>query len=247
MSGCTACRWARERGTPSFTVVRGAHAVGPPGGRRSARRRRTSSTSAIGDAIRLADPAAADGVREAVVVGEVLLPVFDDNPFNEGVALTPETLDGGAPRATGFDQYVVDLRRRGRRARPRPAGCARCSPRRSPCTPSRRRRPTSPTSTACSSCPASSACSSACWPLAAVGHALATSVRRRRHDLGIVRSLGFVARDVLRTIAAQSWTMVRRRARRRDPARDGGGAPRVAGRRRRDRGARRGRARRSSP
>jgi ABC-type antimicrobial peptide transport system permease subunit len=44
--------------------------------------------------------------------------------------------------------------------------------------------------------------------LAAVGHALATSVRRRRHDLGIVRALGFVGRDVLQTITAQSWTLI---------------------------------------
>jgi ABC-type lipoprotein release transport system permease subunit len=43
--------------------------------------------------------------------------------------------------------------------------------------------------------------------LAAVGHALATSIRRRRHDLGIVRALGFVGRDVLGTLAAQSWTL----------------------------------------
>ena len=44
--------------------------------------------------------------------------------------------------------------------------------------------------------------------MAAVGHALATSVRRRRHDLGS-RAVGrFVARDVLRTLTAQAWTLV---------------------------------------
>jgi ABC-type antimicrobial peptide transport system permease subunit len=41
-----------------------------------------------------------------------------------------------------------------------------------------------------------------------VGHALASSVRRRRHDLGVVRAVGFVARDVLRALTAQSWTLV---------------------------------------
>ena len=43
--------------------------------------------------------------------------------------------------------------------------------------------------------------------LAAVTHAVATSVSNRRHDFGIVRSLGFVPRDVTRAVATQSVTL----------------------------------------
>ena len=46
----------------------------------------------IGDQISVTDPDAADGEREMVVVGEVLMPTFDDNAFNEGIALTPDAL-----------------------------------------------------------------------------------------------------------------------------------------------------------
>ena len=49
-----------------------------------------------GDTIVLADPAADDGTREAVVVGEVLMPTFNENLFNEGLVLAPDALYGGA-------------------------------------------------------------------------------------------------------------------------------------------------------
>jgi ABC-type antimicrobial peptide transport system permease subunit len=44
--------------------------------------------------------------------------------------------------------------------------------------------------------------------VAAVGHALATSVRRRRHDLGTVRSLGFLRRQVGQAVVIQSGTLL---------------------------------------
>ena len=61
---------------------------------------------AIGDSVSLADPDLPDGGREAVVVGEVLMPTQDDNAFNEGVVLTPDALAAVAETG-GFDQVVV--------------------------------------------------------------------------------------------------------------------------------------------
>ena len=59
-----------------------------------------------------------DGQREAVVVGEVLMPTFDDNLFNEGLVLAPDTL-AAVEQTEGGDQVVVTFadgrRRRGRR------------------------------------------------------------------------------------------------------------------------------------
>ncbi len=43
--------------------------------------------------------------------------------------------------------------------------------------------------------------------LAAVGHAVATSVRRRRHEVGVVRSLGFTRGDVQAMITVQTAIM----------------------------------------
>jgi len=42
---------------------------------------------------------------------------------------------------------------------------------------------------------------------AMIGHALATSVRRRRHDLAILKTLGFVRRQVSATVAWQATTL----------------------------------------
>ena len=73
--------------------------------------------------------------------------------------------------------------------------------------------------------------------VAAVGHALATSVRRRRHDLGVVRAVGFVARDVLRAAHDAVVDARRHRPGLRHPARHRAGTGGLAGGRRPDRGA----------
>ena len=194
-----------ERGTPSFTVVEGRMPAGP---REIALGPKTAEELGvgIGDDVRLADPAAADGMRELVVVGEILLPVFDGNPFNEGVALTPETLDVVA-QSEGFDQYVV-----GFAAEIPDEEAAHRVNEALPEAMSVYAYPSPPPDVAhldgVQFLPRVLGVFLGLLALAAVGHALATSVRRRRHDLGIVRALGFVGRDVLRTIAAQSWTLI---------------------------------------
>jgi ABC-type lipoprotein release transport system permease subunit len=42
---------------------------------------------------------------------------------------------------------------------------------------------------------------------AALAHALLVSVRRRRHDLALLKTLGFVPRQVLLTVASQGTTL----------------------------------------
>ncbi|MET0903739.1 MAG: ABC transporter permease [Acidimicrobiales bacterium] len=194
-----------ERGAPSFTVVRGRMPAGP---REVAVGPKTADKLGVasGDTIVLADPAERDGPREAVVVGEVLMPTFDDNLFNEGLVLTPDSL--AAVRQTdGRDEVVVtfaegvDDEVAAQRVRAvLPDGLPVYA------------FPSPPPDVANLSgvqfLPRLLGLFLGLLALAAIAHALATSVRRRRHDLGIVRSLGFVARDVLRAIVALSWTMV---------------------------------------
>ena len=157
----------------------------------------------------------------SVVVGEVLMPDLRRQPVQRGHGARHRTPSTRSPRATASTQRSSPSTTASTRTR-RPAACAPCCPTRSPCTRTPRRRPTSPTSTACSSFPACSACSSASspWPRSATRSA--TSVRRRRHDLGIVRSLGFVARDVRPDAHRAVVDARRRRSRRRHPARHRG-------------------------
>jgi ABC-type lipoprotein release transport system permease subunit len=192
-------------GAPSFTVVRGRMPAGP---REVALGPKTAERLdlGIGDQIALGDPDAANGVREGVVVGEVLMPTSDDNAFNQGIALTPDTLDALA-QSDGFGQAVVRFADGidEQEAADRLGAVA----------------PDAISVYSFSSLPPDVAHLDevqflprvlgvflGLLAVAAVGHALATSVRRRRHDLGIVRSFGFVARDVLHTLTAQSWTLV---------------------------------------
>ena len=194
-----------ELGAPSFTVVSGRMPSGP---REIAVGPKTAEQLglAIGDSVRLADPDLPDGGREAVVVGEVLMPTQDDNAFNEGVVLTPDALAAVAETG-GFDQVVVtfaegidedEAAQRVRAVLPESLSVYSF--------------PSPPPDVAHLSgvqfLPRVLGLFLGLLALAAVGHALATSVRRRRHDLGVVRSLGFVGRDVLRAITTQSWTLV---------------------------------------
>ena len=194
-----------DQGTPGFTVVSGRMPSGP---REIAIGPKTADQLdvGIGDAVHLADPAADDGELEAVVVGQVLMPVFDDNPFNEGVALAPDTLDA-VGQSDGFDQVVVrfadgidqdEAARRVSEVLPEALSVYAF-----PSPP-----PDVENLDGVRFLPRVLGVFLGLLALAAVGHALATSVRRRRHDLGIVRSVGFVAREVLHTLTAQSWTLV---------------------------------------
>jgi ABC-type lipoprotein release transport system permease subunit len=194
-----------ELGAPSFSVVRGRMPSGPQEvavGPKTADRLHL----AIGDPIAIVDPDAPDGEREGVVVGEVLMPTMDDNAFNEGIALAPDTL-AAVTQSEGFDQAVVgfedgiDEQEAARRVSSRFPDSISVYSFSSP-------PPDVANLSGVQFLPRVLGVFLGLLAIAAVGHALATSVRRRRHDIGVVRAIGFVAGDVLRTLAAQSWTLV---------------------------------------
>jgi ABC-type lipoprotein release transport system permease subunit len=193
-----------ELGNPSLSVVRGRMpgadgevAVGPELADRSG--------LDLGDALTFDLP---DGGTESkVVVGEVLLPTFDeDGAFNDGIALTPRALDalafseGEDAVVVSFDEGVSEAEAQDRVTAVLPESLSVYS------------YPTLPTDVAnlngVRSLPRALGAFLALLGLAAVGHAVATSVQRRRRELGTIRSFGFMARDVRRSVAAQSTTLM---------------------------------------
>ena len=237
------CRWRAEQGTPSLTVVERRMpagprevALGPEDG---------GPSSASGSAITIAlDRPGRRGECRSVVVGEVLFPTFDDNAVQRRRRPRARHALDAVAASEGFDAVVVTFDDGVTEARGgRPGGRA-VLPDSLSCTRSRRRRPTWRTSTACGSSRALLGLFLGLLGLAAVGHALATSVQRRRHDLGIVRSFGFVGRETSGDRSPRSrMTLVAGGLAARDPARHrrSGGPPGsvvadgigVAGRRRR--------------
>lgn len=193
-----------EKGSPSLTVLRGRMPAGPREiavGPKLADR----SKLQLGDAVEVEDTANG-GTREMVVVGEVLFPTFDDNAFNDGAAVAPDVI-GDLAQSDGFEEVIVSFD---------PAISQEEAARRVadvlPDALSVYAYPSLPPDVAnlgeVRFLPRLLGLFLGLLALAAVGHALATSVRRRRRDLGIVRSLGFLGADVVRTIAAQSVTLV---------------------------------------
>ena len=194
-----------ELGAPSFSVVRGRMPSGP---REVALGPKTADASASPSATRSPSPIPTRPTVSArrCVVGEVLMPTMDDNPFNEGVALTPDASaavaqsdrlrSGGGRFADGIDEEEA-----ARRVRDRLPDAISVYSFSSP-------PPDVANLIGVQFLPRVLGVFLGLLALAAVGHALATSVRRRRHDLGIVRAVGFVARDVLRALTTQSWTLV---------------------------------------
>ena len=192
------------KGTPSFTVVRGRMpstvdeiALGPGLADRAG--------LGIGDQVTMT------GVNgeevKKVVVGEALFPTFDEDvAFNEGVALTLPALeaqansDGEETVLITFGDGISDAEAAERVASVAPEAVSVYS------------YPSLPTDVAnlddVRPLPRALATFLAILALAAVGHALATSVRRRRRELGTVRSLGFLGKDVSRAVTSQSVTLV---------------------------------------
>lgn len=194
-----------ERGSPSLTVLRGRMPVGP---REIAVGPALADRSHLhlGDRVRAVDHAAGGTTRDMVVVGEVLLPTFDDNPFNDGVAVAP-TVIGDLAGSDGFGQALVTFAPTVSAAEARHRMTAAL-----PDSMSVYAFPSPPPDVANLAAvrflPRLLGVFLGLLALAAVGHALATSLRRRRHDISIVRALGFVGRDVARTISAQSLTLM---------------------------------------
>jgi ABC-type lipoprotein release transport system permease subunit len=193
-----------ETGTPSFTVVDGRM---PSGSREVALGPKTAEKLGvgIGDTVAVEAPDSESGTLDAVVVGKVLLPTFDDNAFNEGIALAPD-VHASVAQSSGFDEIVTTfadgIDQDEAAARVEKVLPDSLSVYGFPSPP-----PDVENLAGVQRLPRLLGLFLGLLALAAVGHALATSVRRRRHDLGIVRSLGFVGRDVVRTLTAQSWTL----------------------------------------
>ena len=157
----------------------------------------------IGDPITVEAP---DGDVEVRVVGEVLFPVFDENAFNEGVAFHADLL-GDVELSDGFGATIVDFAdgvsdEEGIEA-------VRAA---APESLSIYSYPSQPGDVAnlaqVSSMPFALAAFLVVVALGAVSHALVTSVRRRRRDLGVVRAIGFLRREVVASVAIQSSTLV---------------------------------------
>ena len=192
------------KGTPSLAVVHGRM---PVGAREAALGPKTSEALGVG----IGDQVAVEGPdgeeHELVVVGEVLLPTFDENAFNEGIALAPDFHQSVIPDDEGFGRGIVSFE---------PGTSVDEAAQRMeelvPGSMSIYAYPTPPPDVANLEAvrflPRLLGLFLSILALAAVGHALATSTRRRRHDLGIVRSLGFVGRDLRQALGAQSMTLV---------------------------------------
>jgi ABC-type lipoprotein release transport system permease subunit len=194
---------ASEQGSPSLTVVRGRipgadgeAAIGPELGSRE--------DLGIGDTITLTGPEGEEVPK--VIVGEVLFPTFDDDStFNDGVALTPTALaavarsDGSEAVIVRFEDEVSDAEAAKRVTAVLPDALSVYS------------YPTLPTDVAnlngVRSLPRALGLFIGLLGLAAIGHAVATSVQRRRREFGTVRSFGFLAREVRRAVGAQATSL----------------------------------------
>ena len=162
---------------------------------------------AIGDAIELPGDAAECGGTEGcaiafTVVGRVVLPSVDDNPLDEGGAFTAEGLDR-LEGSTGFSQFAIRL----------PpgsdidaAGAAFGQNRVDWLGPE---RPIELENLSrVRAMPYVLAGVLAVLAIATLVHALVTSVRRRRHDLAVLKTIGFDRGQVARTVAWQVTTLV---------------------------------------
>jgi len=190
------------KGSPSFTVLAGRMpasrdevALGP--------KTLDVFDVSVGDDVTVATNEG--GSREVAVVGEVLFPVFDENPFNAGVAFHPDLL-GEVEQSDGFGASMI-----GFQPEVSLEEGAQVIREVVPDSLSVYAYPSQPSDVAnldhVRSIPFALAAFLVVIAVAAVGHALITSVRRRRRDLGIVRSLGFQRRQVLATVAVQSSTL----------------------------------------
>jgi ABC-type lipoprotein release transport system permease subunit len=191
------------KGDPSLTVIEG-HMPTNPGEVALGPKTLDRLDKRIGDRVSVQTAGAGD--LEVTVVGEVLFPVFDQNPFNDGMAFHRD-LAGDVELSDGFGAAIVGFADGIDEAEGVAAVRAVL-----PDSLSIYAYPTQPGDVAnlaqVTAMPFALAAFLVIVALAAVGHALITSVRRRRHDIGIVRSVGFLRREVLASVAVQSSTIV---------------------------------------
>ena len=192
------------QGSPSLTVVEGRMPVGPSEvavGPALAER----SGLSLGEVVEVHDDSQS-GSRSMEIVGAVLFPTFDESPFNDGVAVDPDVI-GDLAISDGFDQVVVRFEEE--------ISAEQAASRLTQHIPgsiSIYAHPSPPPDVVnlegVRLLPLALCAFLALLALAAVTHAVATTVGQRRHDFGIVRSLGFVRFDVVRAVAMQSATLM---------------------------------------
>jgi hypothetical protein len=193
----------RIEGAPSLTVLEGRMpgsagevAVGP--------KTADEMEASIGERLKLTKPDG--GSVEVLIVGEVLFPVFDENPFNAGIALHAEFV-GEVAQSDGFGQAIIDFA-----PGVDDADGVAAVRQALPDSLSIYAFPKAPGDVAnleqVRAVPFALAAFLVLVAMGAVGHALVTAVRRRRRDIGIVRTLGFRRRQVLSSVAVQSSTLV---------------------------------------
>jgi predicted lysophospholipase L1 biosynthesis ABC-type transport system permease subunit len=142
---------------------------------------------------------------ELSIVGEALFPTFDENPFNDAVAFHPD-LAGDIEQSDGFGQSIVSFTP----GLSQDEG-AQLVEELAPGAITVYAYPDQPGDVEnlaqVRRMPGLLAGFLVLLALAAVGHALVISVRRRRHDLGIVRAVGFVRRQLVTCVSIQSLTL----------------------------------------
>lgn len=190
------------KGSPSLTIRRGRMpsvvdevALGPKTAERLG--------VGVGDLVEATGP---EGALRLRVVGEVLLPTFDDNPFNDGAALHPDLIDDLAV-SDGFERAIVtfDDGISPREASTRLAAVV-------PDASSVYSFASAPADVAnlgaVRSLPPTLAAFLSLLAVAAVANALTTSVRRRRRDLATVRVMGFLGAQVRQSVLVQAMTLL---------------------------------------
>ena len=184
------------KGNLSFVVLEGRAPAGPDEAAVA-----PSTLKAIGKAI---GDRAVIGEREVRIVGEALLPQTAHSSFDQGVWMTPEGLEQVAPEQ---QMHEIDLLVRAREG----ADLERLKADFADVSPEAPEDASIPQDVILlrnvRTVPRALAAFLALLGIAALGHALVTTVRRRRHDFAVLRALGMRPGQARATIAWQATTV----------------------------------------
>lgn len=182
------------KGDLGFSVIAGRAATGPGEVTLGARTMRALDAR-IGDAL---EGLGVDGPVPLTVVGQTVFPAVEDEDPARGVGMTLETYDRLVPVAGGFPDLYVDLAEDADRSEALAAleDLGFVSTGVEP--------PVIDNLRGVATIPYALAAFLAALAVVAVTHALVTGLRRRRHELAILRTLGFVRNDLATTVVVQA-------------------------------------------
>ena len=187
------------QGNQSFVVLEGRAPAGPDEAAIAPASAKALG-KAIGDELEMGGP---DGLRLRIV-GTALLPQTPHSSFDQGVWATTAALEGQGETEAGFPDDLVVLT-----ARPGvdpDALASRLAERYGDVEPASIPQDVLALGNV-RTLPQALAAFLVALALAALGHALVTAVRRRGHDLAVLRALGFRPRQNAACIAAQATTV----------------------------------------